>query len=247
MIKIKTILPILMLAFVITSCEEELSVKYYEGFDLMENTLNIPDQAPDDYTLEFPAYYGRTGFFDKSLATLGRVIFYDTKLSADQTISCASCHKQELAFSDDAKLSDGIFDNVTFRNSLPLGAVFNFQEYYGPNRVPFFWDNSVQTVEEQIVKTFGSKEEMDMTIPQVVDVMNSNDYYLPLLRRLGLEKANDQIAVSALAEFVNSIGSYGSHFDKCLSEENPTFNVFFTNNSGTSCLLYTSPSPRDRG
>lgn len=218
------LLSVLVLFLCFTSCidnDKELTHSYYKNYELMEDVLNIPNDTPMDYDLIFPEYYGRNSDFDENLATLGRVMFYDTNLSADRTISCASCHKQSLAFSDDKKVSDGIFDNVTDRNSLALGAVFNFQEYYGTSSisaVPFFWDNSIRTVQEQIKFTFASDKEMDMTIDQVVDVMNSNDYYLPLIQVLNIDKVNNVVAVEALAEFVNSIGSYGSKFDDALSD-----------------------------
>jgi len=221
--KIKNLLPVFVLVLVLTSCidnDKELTLSYYQDFELMENVLDIKNQQPLDYSWDYPEYYGRSASFDRDMATLGRVIFYDTKLSEDETISCASCHKQELAFSDDKKVSDGIFTEVTDRNSLALGAVFNFQEYYGTgsfSAVPFFWDNSVRTVQEQIVKTFASEKEMSMTIDEVTAVMNSNDYYLPLIKATGAKKATNELAVEALAVFVNSIGSYGSKFDDALS------------------------------
>jgi len=221
--KIKNILPFIALLFCLTSCidnDQELMEFHYEDYELMEGVLNISQEGPPSYTFEYPSYYGRTGNFDKNLATLGRVMFYDEKLSADGKVSCASCHKQEIAFSDDKALSDGIDNQVTKRNSLALGAVFNFQEYYGPNRVPFFWDNSISTVQDQIVTTFGSKNEMDMTIPQIVKVMNDNDYYQPLINRAyNTKKITEATAVEALAVFVNSMGSYSSRFDEALSEE----------------------------
>ncbi len=222
--KFRNLFPVLVLFLFCTSCidnDKDLTHEFYEDFELMENVLTIPNATPMDYTLVFPEYYGRNSEFNANWATLGRVMFYDTKLSADQTISCASCHKQELAFSDDKKVSDGIFDEVTDRNSLALGAVFNFQEYYGTSSisaVPFFWDNSIRTVQEQIVTTFASKKEMDMTIDQVVDVMNNNDYYQPLIKAIGMDDITNAAAVEALATFVNSIGSYGSKFDQELSE-----------------------------
>ena len=52
-------------------------------------------------------------------ATLGRVLFYDKKLSANNTISCASCHKQQFAFGDTAPLSHGV-NGLTFRHSMRL-------------------------------------------------------------------------------------------------------------------------------
>jgi len=221
---LKSVFFVLIVALSFSSCidnDKEFVVKYYNNSELMANDLNIDIEGPQDYNLEFPAYYGRTSSFSKDDATLGRVIFYDTKLSADGTVSCASCHKQELAFSDDKAVSDGINNEVTKRNSLALGAVFNFQEYYGPNRVPFFWDNSVQTVEEQIVKTFAAKNEMDMNMSQIVEVINNNDYYKPLVYAANNrnETITEEVAVRALATFVNSIGSFNSKFDQALSRE----------------------------
>lgn len=222
---VKILVLFLAIAATFSSCidnDESFEHNHYKDFELMERVLNIPSEGPEDYNLVFPAYYGRTSFFGKDDATLGRVMFYDTKLSADGTVSCASCHKQELAFSDDKKVSDGINNQVTNRNSLALGAVFNFQEYYGPNRVPFFWDNSIQTVEEQIPFTFAAKNEMDMSMAQIVDVMNSNDYYKPLIRAAnGTDKITEQAAIRALAEFVNALGSFNSPFDQALSREVP--------------------------
>jgi cytochrome c peroxidase len=221
---LKSVLFVLVVALSFSSCiddDKEFVVKYYNNGELMANELNIDLEGPPSYNLEFPAYYGRVGNFNKDDATLGRVIFYDEKLSADGTVSCASCHKQELAFSDDKVVSDGIFNEVTKRNSLALGAVFNFQEYYGPNRVPFFWDNSVQTVEEQIVKTFAAKNEMGMTMSKIVEVINNNDYYKPLIYAANNrnEVITEQVAIRALAQFVNSIGSYNSKFDQALDRE----------------------------
>ena len=53
-------------------------------------------------------------------ATLGRVLFYDTKLSANDEVSCASCHHQENAFSDPERFSEGFDGGLTKRNSMSL-------------------------------------------------------------------------------------------------------------------------------
>ncbi len=222
--KIKNLIPVFIMLMGLTSCidnDKELTLTYYDDYELMANTLNLQNEQPAEYSWDYPEYYGRRAFFDKDMATLGRVIFYDEKLSEDGTISCASCHKQELAFSDDKKVSDGIGEQVTDRNSLALGAVFSFQEYYGTgsiSAVPFFWDNSIRTVQEQIVTTFGSEKEMSMTIEEVTDVINDNDYYIPLIKAVnGKSKITNELTVEALAVFVNSLGSFDSDFDKALS------------------------------
>jgi cytochrome c peroxidase len=53
-------------------------------------------------------------------ATLGRVLFYDKQLSKNNTIACASCHKQEFSFDDNLALSKGFLGGNTSRNSMAL-------------------------------------------------------------------------------------------------------------------------------
>src|SRR5688572_20136761 len=52
--------------------------------------------------------------------TLGRMLFYDTHLSENNTVSCASCHKQSLAFSDSEPFSPGFLNDPTLRNTIPI-------------------------------------------------------------------------------------------------------------------------------
>ena len=74
---------------------------------------------PKEIVLDLPSepyeYFG-----DANVATLGRVLFYDTKLSINNAISCASCHKQEIAFSDNKQFSRGFENRSTTRNSMPI-------------------------------------------------------------------------------------------------------------------------------
>ena len=72
-------------------------------------------------------------------ATLGRVLFYDTQLSVDNTISCGSCHQQQFAFSDTAVASIGV-NGTTARHSMRLvNARFS-------NEVRFFWNERAATL-----------------------------------------------------------------------------------------------------
>ena len=81
-------------------------------------------------------------------ATLGRVLFYDTKLSLNESISCASCHQQDLGFSDDATLSEGFDGGLTGRNSMPIVNVV----YYANGAM--FWDERALTLEHQVLTRF---------------------------------------------------------------------------------------------
>lgn len=229
---IKFSLPIALFAVCLfmTSCQKDgtnedvVSHSYYtpEGFAVISEYLNIPE-SPMEYKLDFPDYYN-TDFtlYDKDLATLGRVLFYDENLSEDRTISCASCHKQAIGFSDDVAFSRGIANNETARNSLALGSVFSFSEYYGSEsfgRIPFFWDNRATTVAEQATGSFTNPLEMGMEMHEVVGRVNEQPYYAPLFAAAygrTSEVTQDNV-LEAITEFVNSMGSFDSKFDKGLS------------------------------
>jgi cytochrome c peroxidase len=68
---------------------------------------------------EVPFSYNVSGTSDH-LPTLGRVLFYDPRLSINNSVSCASCHKQSLAFSDNTAFSRGFENRITPRNSMPI-------------------------------------------------------------------------------------------------------------------------------
>ncbi len=201
----------------------DIEYKYYEDYDVITETLNLPSY-PLSYDITFPKYYiRRTSDFDKDLATLGRVLFYDKNLSKDGKISCASCHKQELGFADDLPFSKGVSDRETKRNSLALGSVFNFREYYGSienGQIPFFWDNRVTTVQEQSQETFANSDEMDMKMHEVADAVRKLDYYRPLYKAaFGKSDFIEQENIlNALDEFVSSISSTSSKFDKSMDD-----------------------------
>jgi cytochrome c peroxidase len=206
----------------VISCKNEgteIEYDYYppEDYQMMSQYLNL-DAVPVSYENDFPDYYSsaiRT--YDRDLATLGRVLFYDKNLSEDRSISCASCHKQEIGFSDDKALSDGVNQRKTARNSLALGSVFSFNEYYGSSisgRVPFFWDNRASSVQEQSRATLGNPLEMDMDMQQVRARVEEQPYYAPLFEKaFGHNIQNEQEILDAIAVFVNSIGSFNTRYD----------------------------------
>ncbi len=93
-------------------------------------------------------------------ATLGRVLFYDVRLSQNETVACASCHRQERGFSDPVRLSVGFQGGETSRNSMGLA----FARYYANGR--FFWDERAATLEAQTLLPIQDHVEMGMTLPE---------------------------------------------------------------------------------
>lgn len=208
-------------ATILVSCNEnELEVLRYEkaDYEMMTEHLDLP-AFPINYDITLPTSLGGMQLFDNDKATLGRVLFYDTDLSADRKISCGSCHKQELAFSDDVPFSKGIFDNHSKRNSMPLGSVFSFQVYYqsvsNAFGIPFLWDNSAGSADELSKMAFNSENEMDMQMYEVLEEVNSKNYYKPLIKAATNSTIIDETELlDALSEFVRSIASFNSKFDR---------------------------------
>nr|HPH47609.1 cytochrome-c peroxidase [Chryseolinea sp.] len=79
------------------------------------------DQPLQTAVLDLPAAADQYGLgINDQIPTLGRVLFYDNQLSVNNSVSCASCHKQSLAFTDNARFSKGFENILTSRNSMPI-------------------------------------------------------------------------------------------------------------------------------
>ena len=144
-------------------------------------------------------------------ATLGRVLFYDVKLSANDSTSCASCHIQSNSFSDPDRLSVGFDGGRTRRHSTSLAN----GRYYDRGR--FFWDERASSLEEQVLLPIQDSIEMGLTLEALETKIAATDYYDPLFTAaFGDETVTDERIALALAQFVRSMVSYDSKFDRVL-------------------------------
>ncbi|MCB0651006.1 MAG: c-type cytochrome [Saprospiraceae bacterium] len=221
---------ILVMTFFLTSCledKQQLTVLNYsdDEYAILEATLNLPS-ARDNYAIEFPGHISRRGVFppfvNDAKATLGRVLFYDKKLSQNNTISCSSCHKQSHAFADDKAFSDGFNGGQTKRNSLSLAAVVNFPTYYGGGatfvRPRFMWDERAQTILEQSTMTIQDEVEMGMNLHDLSGKIGELDYYEVLFRKAyGDGYVTQERILDAIQEFINAFISADSKFDEGLN------------------------------
>ena len=141
-------------------------------------------------------------------ATLGRVLFYDKNLSINNTIACASCHKQAFAFSDPVAKSNGFNGGLTGRNSMSLIDA----KYYPNGR--FFWDQRASTLEDQSLMPIQDVVEMGMTLPQLETKLRALTYYPPLFTKAFGDNTINSTRISlALSQFVRSIVSFQSKYD----------------------------------
>ena len=165
---------------------------------------------------------------DARKALLGRVLFYDTQLSATGETSCASCHKQEAAFSDDVAFSHGINGSVTKRNSIALGSVPSFAPAlsgYGSSGdeqaagvegdVKFFWDERASTIKEQSEATIQDDLEMGRDINELAAELSRQELYRILtMKAFGTTELTPDRLTLALEKFTATITSLDTRFDR---------------------------------
>jgi cytochrome c peroxidase len=174
---------------------------------------------------------------------LGRMLFYEKKLSGDGTQACASCHRQEHAFTDTAQFSTGILGFLGGRQAM---SAFNMAW----NTNQYFWDGRANLLRDQSIMPIQDSLEMHETLPNVVAKLSADKIYTDQFSRaFGTSEVTSERISLALEQFMNSIVSVNSKFDKAQagsatltpSEERgrrlyfSEFNPFFPDSSGADC------------
>lgn len=189
--------------------------------------LNLPDPVYNYSNIDLPMPFiqpnilGQDNEPDSNQvtdwgATLGRVLFYDKALSLNNTIACASCHKQENGFADPEVFSIGFEGGITGRNSMGLTNA----RYY--SRGAFFWDERAASLEEQVLMPIQDHVEMGMSLDVLTEKLENVDYYPDLFQlAFGDEKINAGRISKALAQFIRSMVSFQSKYDEGLINMRP--------------------------
>ena len=142
-------------------------------------------------------------------ATLGRVLFYDKRLSRNQTISCSSCHQARYGFADPRRFSVGFNGGLTGRNAMGLTQARYYQ------RGHFFWDERANTLEDQVLQPIQNPVEMGMTLQDLETRLNAEPFYTDLFSQaFGSPIVTSELISRALAQFVRSIISWRSKYDQ---------------------------------
>ena len=186
--------------------------------------LKMPESPFSYSNIEFPSHFttSQARRFDNTPsenpvtdhgAALGRVLFYDVRLSANSKVSCGSCHVQTRAFSDPNRFSKGLHGELTDRHAMSL---VNLRFVRSAR---FFWDNRAGNLEAMVLMPIQSNLEMGRKIPDLVDTLNNEPQYAVLFKNaFGDDKATEARIGSALAQFVRSMVSYQSKFDKGIAK-----------------------------
>jgi cytochrome c peroxidase len=177
-----------------------------------------------DYSPQLPAYFDRavaeldntpgSNRVNNRVATLGRVLFYDLRLSTNNHASCASCHQQKLGFTDAMRFSNGISTaGTTDFHAMRLGNL----RYWQPGSM--FWNRRAPSVEAQVVHPLTTAVEMGFAGPagnmaSLIRKMAATDYYPALFEWAYGDPAITQPRIErALAQFVRAMVASNSRWD----------------------------------
>ena len=139
---------------------------------------------------------------------LGQSLFFDPRLSGSDTISCASCHRPSLGFSDKTAVSRGVGGAAGTRNSPTL-----LNAAYEPHH--FFWDGRAPSLEEQSAGPMSSPTEMDQNHVVTLFRLNADSTYRDMAQRAyGTPWLNLERVRRALASFERTLLSGDSPFDR---------------------------------
>ncbi|MCC6281027.1 MAG: hypothetical protein IT262_10525 [Saprospiraceae bacterium] len=195
----------------LTNCKKDSVLPYkYES-----DVLKLPEQPFTYRDQALPAHMSHLGTALQSKvtdhgATLGRVLFYDPKLSLNNKTACASCHLQENGFADPVRFSVGFDGGLTKRNASSITNPADMQT--------FFWDAREDNLKEMVLQPIKNHVEMGMdNFDALEKKLGQLDYYKPLFQNaFGDENVTRERIAESISQFLTSMVSVNSSFDAAI-------------------------------
>lgn len=205
------ILPFLIILLACESCKDDID----EG-----RSLTHIAYSPTSFEPEYPETFPELEIPSDNPLTmekivLGQHLFFDPILSADSTMSCATCHDPSLSFTDGRELSPGIDGILGSRSSMSLINVGFFYE-------GLFWDGRITTLEEQALLPIEDPIELHNNWPDLIAKLKEHDLYPELFREaFGISSTSEitkELAAKAIASYERILISGDSKFDRWLMD-----------------------------
>ena len=181
----------------------------------MSATFPVPDLPRDNPLTE-------------ERVALGKALFNETALSRDGTLSCASCHVANFAFTDARRFSLGVRGQKGTRNSMPL---FNLAW-----KTSFFWDGRAPSLRAQALMPIEDHTELDETLDRVSAKLTATKEYPPLFSSaFGTPEITAEKLGLAIEQFLLTLTAFNAKFDHALrgkavlsDDEKRGFELFMT-------------------
>jgi cytochrome c peroxidase len=182
----------------------------------------VSEQANEKITFQKPTNFPDLSYdlsknpLTKEGIALGRRLFYEPLLSRDNSISCASCHIQENAFTHHSHtVSHGIDDKLGKRNA-PAIQNMGFMK-------AFFWDGGVGQLDLFPIAPIENVVEMDEKLGNVLNKLRNTQKYPELFKKaFGTTEINSERFLKVLSQFMIQMVSANSKYDKYIRNEGQT-------------------------
>lgn len=145
---------------------------------------------------------------------LGRLLFYDVRLSGNNSISCASCHRQELAFTDAVPQTNIGFTGIP----LPRNASALINLAWANNGL--HWDGITNSLQTQALLPLTDLHEMNEKLPELEAELKRIPDYVTRFRKVFNDDIKAELIAKALAQFQKTLISGDSKYDQFIRKEN---------------------------
>jgi cytochrome c peroxidase len=137
---------------------------------------------------------------------LGKALFFDKRLSINETVSCASCHDPKLAFTDQKQVSEGVFGRKTTRNS---------QSILNAGFLPtVMFDGHLETLEKQVIVPIQEHTEMAMDMLTLIKKLSAVPEYQAAAKEIFQRDFDPFVLTRSISAFERSLISMNSRFDQ---------------------------------
>ena len=206
---------------------------FLSAYDPPGNALSVAEP----YQLQTPWYFPEYVIPEDNPTTkqgveLGRMLFYEKQLSADNSMSCGSCHQQDKAFTDGKKLAVGITGDSISKNAMSLANLLWVKH--------FNWDGRTESLEAQAREPIIHPLELNLPLEEAVVKLQKTDIYPEKFQQaFGSDRITEENLLKALAQFERTLISDNSKLDQYWRKEYvPT-----EQEQWGMDLFYTHPEP----
>ena len=215
-----------MPVFLLVSCEKATT-----ALPQANALLEVPEGFP-------PIPFPEDNQFSEARWELGKKLFFDTRMSVDGTVSCASCHAPQLAFADTQATTPGVFNRPGVRNAPGLANVA-YQPY-------FLREGAVQSLEMQVLVPIQEANEFNHNIVDLAEELATIPEYVEMSQAAYSRNPDPLVITYAIATFERTLVSGNSLYDQFINGNTEVLNdsqkrgmdLFFSSKTNcSSCHL----------